>query len=131
MKDTRIRYNQRERDVVLAYSVRCFCLSSQQLKAQEMADRFLSNLESITRACQASGPFIYAVHKTRIERLSLGSRSPSDKQLRVVCQDGAAGGMNLNMTSVLAFQFRPSRRIKPAFNSRLRSRLSVRGPVRA
>lgn len=26
MKDTRIRYNRRERDVVLAYSVRCFCL---------------------------------------------------------------------------------------------------------
>ena len=78
MKDTRIRYNQRERDVVLAYSVRCFCLASQQLKAQEMADRFLSNLNSITRACQEKGPFIYAVHKTRIERLFLRSRSSSD-----------------------------------------------------
>ena len=78
MKDTRIRYNQRERDVVLAYSIRCFCLASLQLKAQEMADRFLSNLNSITRACQEKGPFIYAVHKTRIERLFLRSRSSSD-----------------------------------------------------
>ncbi|MDE0116598.1 MAG: hypothetical protein OXT07_08270 [bacterium] len=73
MKDTRIRYNRRERDVVRVYSVRCFCLSSQQLNADDMAARYLDNLDVITRACQEPGPFIYAVHKNRIERLPLGT----------------------------------------------------------
>ena len=73
MKDTRIRYNRRERDVVVAHSVRCFCLSSQQLKADDMAARYLDNLDAITQACQEPGPFIYAVHKNRIERLPLGT----------------------------------------------------------
>ncbi|MCY3968116.1 MAG: hypothetical protein OXF21_06095 [bacterium] len=72
MKDKRIRYNPRERDVVAAYSVRCFCLSSQQLKAEDMAARYVNNLDAITQACQEPGPFIYAVHKNRIERLALG-----------------------------------------------------------
>lgn len=71
MKDTRIRYNPRERQVVKAFAVRCFCLASQQLPAHEMADRFLRNLDAITQACQEDGPFIFAVYKTRIERLSL------------------------------------------------------------
>ena len=71
MKNTRIRYNRRERDVVAAYSVRCFCLSSQQLNADDMAARYLDNLDAITQACQAPGPLIYAVHKNRIERLPL------------------------------------------------------------
>ena len=73
MKDTRIRYNPRERDVVMAYLVRCFCLSSQQLNADDMATRYLDNLDAITQACQEPGPFIYAVHKNRIERLPLGT----------------------------------------------------------
>lgn len=73
MKDTRIRYNRRERDVVMAYSVRCFCLSSQQLNADDMAARYLDNLDAITQACQEPGPFIYAVYKNRIERLPLGT----------------------------------------------------------
>ena len=73
MKDARIRYNRRERDVVKAYSVRCFCLSSQQLKAEDMAARYLDNLDAISQACYEPGPFIYAVHKNRIERLPLGT----------------------------------------------------------
>ena len=71
MKDKRIRYNPRERQVVEAFAVRCFCLASQQLPAHEMAARFLNNLEAITQACQEDGPFIFAVYKTRIERLSI------------------------------------------------------------
>ncbi len=71
MKDKRIRYNPRERHVVEAFAVRCFCLASQQLPADEMAARFLNNLDAITQACQEDGPFIFAVYKTRIERLSL------------------------------------------------------------
>jgi hypothetical protein len=72
MKDTRIRYNPAEREAVTAHAVRCFCLSSQNLSAQEMVRRFLDNLGSITTACAEAGPFIYAVHSNRIARLSIG-----------------------------------------------------------
>ena len=72
MKDTRIRYNPAERSAVLRHSVQCFCLTSQTLSSDEMARRFLDNLDSITQVCQEdSGPFIYAVHSNRIERLRL------------------------------------------------------------
>ena len=71
MKDTRVRYNRAERAAVQAHRVRCFCLSSQKLPAAEMVTRFLDNLDAITRACAEPGPFIYAVHRNRIERLPL------------------------------------------------------------
>ena len=73
MKDKRIRYNRRERDVVRTHSVRCFCLSSQRLTGEEMARRYLRNLDAITQACQEDGPFIYAVHHNRIEPLMLSA----------------------------------------------------------
>ena len=73
MKDKRIRYNRRERDVVRAFRVRCFCLASQRLTGEEMARRYLRNLDVIIRACQEDGPFIYAVHHNRIERLTLSA----------------------------------------------------------
>lgn len=72
MKDTRIRYNRAEREAVKAHGVRCFCLANQNLTGDEMADRFLSNLDAIVRACGELGPFIYAVHRTRIEKLPIG-----------------------------------------------------------
>ena len=74
MKDKRIRYNRRERDIVRAFRVRCFCLSSQRLTGKEMARRYLRNLDAITRACREDGPLIYAVHHNRIERLRLSER---------------------------------------------------------
>lgn len=74
MKDTRVRYNRAEREAVKTHQVRCFCLSSQSLDGEEMASRFLRNLTRITSACQESGPFIYAVHKDRIETLPIGDK---------------------------------------------------------
>ncbi|MCP4968147.1 MAG: hypothetical protein GY926_23290 [bacterium] len=74
MKDTRIRYNPAEREAVKSHQVRCFCLSSQSLTGDDMAARFLVNLARITAACDQSGPFIYAVHKNRIEKLTLGDQ---------------------------------------------------------
>jgi hypothetical protein len=72
MKDTRIRYNAAERSAVLRRSVQCFCLPSQSLSADQMARRFLDNLDAIAQACADDrGPFIYAVHSNRIERLRL------------------------------------------------------------
>lgn len=73
MKDTRIRYNQAERDAVQAHQARCFYLANQSLTGDEMAARFLTNLDAITEACGEPGPFIYAVHKNRIEQLPLSS----------------------------------------------------------
>ncbi len=69
-KDKRIRHNIREREVVMSFSVQCFCISRPSLPAAEMADRYLRNLGAIVRACRDPGPFIYAVHESRIERLA-------------------------------------------------------------
>lgn len=74
MKDTRIRYNPAEREAVKSHQVRCFCLSSQSLTGDDMAARFLVNLNRITAACDEPGPFIYAVHKNRVEKLTLGDQ---------------------------------------------------------
>ena len=71
MKDEAIRRNQLERRAVKAFQVRCFCLTRQDLSAQEMARRFVDNLPAMVRACSQPGPFIYAVHANRIERLPL------------------------------------------------------------
>lgn len=72
MKDTRIRYNPAEREAVKAHAVQCFCLSSQSLPAADMASRYLDSLDAIAAACAEPGPFIYAVHVNRIERLAIG-----------------------------------------------------------
>ena len=57
---------------VLRHSVQCFCLTSQALSAQVMANRFLVNLHAIAQACaEDADGFIYAVHANRIERLPL------------------------------------------------------------
>ena len=73
MKDARIRYNRAEREAVVRHQVRCFCLSSQTLNGGAMANRFLDHLDAITAACTNDGPLIYAVHQTRIERLTMSA----------------------------------------------------------
>jgi hypothetical protein len=64
-----------ERAALEAHRVRAFCISSQSVTAAEQAARILDNLEAITAACGEDGPFVYAVHRTRIERLSLAPRA--------------------------------------------------------
>jgi hypothetical protein len=71
MKDARVRYKAAEKLAIRRFSVRCFCLSRQDLAAGAMADRFLFNLERIAAACAERGPFLYAVHERRIDRLPL------------------------------------------------------------
>ncbi len=70
-KDVEIRRNQLERERVGTSGVRLFCLSRQDLTAEAMASRFLTNLRQIARACQEPGPFIYAVHKSRIQKIPI------------------------------------------------------------
>ena len=69
MKDAQIRHNKAERAAVEHHRVRCFCLTRQDLSGQAMAERFLDHLDAIASACAETGPFIYAVHQARIERL--------------------------------------------------------------
>ncbi len=71
LKDARVRSRSLERRTVKQFNVRCFCITRQDLTAAQMADRYLRHLEAITKACADPGPFIYAVHETRIERLDL------------------------------------------------------------
>jgi hypothetical protein len=71
MKDERIRYNEAEKLAVRQFSVKCFCLSSKNLKSIEMAAFFLNNLDSIIRACEANGPFIAIVYRDGIRHVQL------------------------------------------------------------
>jgi hypothetical protein len=50
-----------ERTAVLDHRVRAFCLSSGNLRAAEMAQRFIDMLDQITEACSQPGPFLYTV----------------------------------------------------------------------
>ncbi|MDA8072762.1 MAG: hypothetical protein M0Z40_03990 [Actinomycetota bacterium] len=70
-KDERIRYNSAEKAAVVAFGVRGFYLTRQDLTAQAMADRFLDNLDAIVDACAAPGPFLYAVNQRDIRRVDL------------------------------------------------------------
>lgn len=54
--------------VVVRYRVRIFTLPRGNLRGSEQAARFTDNFDSILRACQSAGPFIYAVLSDRIER---------------------------------------------------------------
>jgi PIN like domain len=71
MKDAEIRRRPAERAAVKSHAVRAFCLSAGSLPAADMASRFIDNLRAITDACANPGPFMYAVHASRITRLSL------------------------------------------------------------
>jgi hypothetical protein len=71
MKDERIRRRPAERAAIHAYGARCFCLANGNLRSEAMAERYLANLGAIARASRAPGPFLYAVHAGRIERLAI------------------------------------------------------------
>jgi hypothetical protein len=70
-KDARIRRRPAEKAAVRRYGCRCFYFTRGDLPAQAYAERILRNLSVITRACVEPGPFIYVVHPTRIERMTL------------------------------------------------------------
>lgn len=72
MKDERIRYRGVERDAVLTHRVQAFCLVGGNLRATDMAERYLSALDFMVNACQEPGPFLYAVSAAGLRRVSLG-----------------------------------------------------------
>lgn len=69
MKDARIRRRSAEQRALIDHRVRAFCLAAGSLRSAEMAERFVTNLGAMAAACSYPGPFIYAVHATRIVRL--------------------------------------------------------------
>lgn len=71
MKDERIRRRPAEKAMLMQAAVRCFVIIRGDLRAEQMARRLLANLAAMERACAEPGPFIYAVHETRLEQLSL------------------------------------------------------------
>jgi hypothetical protein len=71
MKDARVRFNPAEKAAIVEFRVRGFCLARRDLPAAEMAARFLRSMPRIALACEDDGPFVYAVHEKRIERLAL------------------------------------------------------------
>ncbi len=71
MKDERIRRRPAEKAAVVEHAVRCFVITRADLRAEPMAARFLTNLGAMARACGDPGPFIYAVHESRIQPLTL------------------------------------------------------------
>lgn len=71
MKDERIRYCAAEREMLLTYGVRAFCLTGGNLLAATMAGHFLAAIEQIAAACEESGPLLYAVSVQGIRRIEL------------------------------------------------------------
>ena len=71
LKDGRVRYNAPEKTAIRRHAVRCFCLARRDLPGPEMAARFLRNLDRITAVCVEPGPFLYAVHQSRIQDMPL------------------------------------------------------------
>jgi hypothetical protein len=72
MKDERIRRRPAEQQAIWRYSARCFCMANANLTSAAMAERYLANWPRIRRAADESGPYLYAVHVNRIERLQIG-----------------------------------------------------------
>lgn len=72
MKDARINRRPAEKEALVEHCVRSFCLSGGNLRANEMAARYIRALPSMTKACAESpGPFLYAVHADGIRRVDL------------------------------------------------------------
>jgi hypothetical protein len=69
MKDKRIRHRRAEIDAVIQHRARCFVITRGDLTSVEMAHRFLANKRAIFEAAALPGPYIYAVHVDRLDRL--------------------------------------------------------------
>ncbi|WP_219419594.1 hypothetical protein [Pseudonocardia nigra] len=75
MKDERIRYRPAERAAVIEHRVRAFCLTSGNLRAQDMASLYLGVLGRLVTACAEPGPFLYAISRQGLRRLDLTMRT--------------------------------------------------------
>lgn len=70
-KDGRIRSLRAEREAVIRFRVKYFYLSARGLPAQDMVDRLVHHRDRVGQAVVDDGPFVYIIHKNRMERLDL------------------------------------------------------------
>jgi len=70
-KDYRIKSRPAELEAIKRNKVKCFCISSANISADEMIERFQINLQRMIRASSANGPFLYVVHSKSIEKRDL------------------------------------------------------------
>ena len=68
-KDDNIRRNVVERQTVIGVAARMFCIGNAEITAQDAAYRYIANFSAIAAVARSSGPFIYSVHPSRIEKL--------------------------------------------------------------
>lgn len=71
-KDDRIRRNVAKKRAVRMAGARLFCVPSANLKAFDLAQRYIDNLPAIVRAAALPGPYVYSVYMARIVRIDLG-----------------------------------------------------------
>lgn len=68
-KDDAIRRRPAERDALTEAAVRCFCLTTAQLRGAEQIERFVSNRNRILKQARRPGPYIYGVYTNGLKRL--------------------------------------------------------------
>lgn len=71
MKDAQIRYRLAERAALVTHRAQAFCLTSGNLRAAQMAEQYLAVVDDLARACEAPGPFLYAVSARGLRRLDV------------------------------------------------------------
>ena len=71
MKDERIRYRAAERAALIDHKVRAFCLTSGNLRAADMAQRYLDGLAKLTAARVQPGRFLFVVSRSGIRPVNL------------------------------------------------------------
>ena len=71
-KDDHIRRNLAEKQAVRDSGARLFCVPNANLRAADLAQRYIDNLPAIARAAAGAGPYIYSVYAERIVRIELG-----------------------------------------------------------
>ena len=71
-KDRNISSNPLEKQTVIEYKVKCFCVANQNLDGEAQANRFLDNLDSIRKASLNDGPMFYVITESSFKEVDLG-----------------------------------------------------------
>ncbi|MFC6091863.1 hypothetical protein [Saccharothrix lopnurensis] len=67
-KDGRIKGRNHEREPLVVHSAVLFYLNNQQLRRDQMVDRFRCSRPAIDRAVERGGPAVYAIGESGIRR---------------------------------------------------------------
>lgn len=70
-KDSAIRRNEPERRAVLVSGARLFCVPRADITAEQLAARYLDNIDAIARVAIQPGPYIYGIYPNEIKQLPL------------------------------------------------------------